>query len=441
MPDTIEQKPIPSAEQTPRKESNTPKQPTELNGLVRGLFIFFLVTSAINCLTKFVTNLVHGNTSLGILMFVLEVACCIFLFMMLKHKGWAVLALFGVLLLQIPLNLSLGNPDMQTVYISTFLRIIVFSILLTIPKNGVMGWQVLFDKKDVDNDVAKEEGASPKTAIDSVNCTVNEDEDTTIERGICRQQDRTSMKRGHLIALEWITYFIAFLTYVFIGNSSGSLGIDGIGAYMGYVVGGTLLIIVVAGAIMGIRSIWNKKDLYGYFMTAVWVLAIIGLYAEIHWRNTTNDSAISTALLFPMFFGGLIWSIIRYRSCLVKISFPDGADSSVFSKLNTVGKKRIIPHWGIVFIVGFITGILLGIVATIPPKAPKYFYMGNINGRYILHIDRKCTDGLFFFKAENVYGQYFPEEAFCAKCISPRRLKVIMQQGEEYREARRKSSE
>lgn len=121
----------------------------ELNSFVRGLFIFFLITSGINCLTKLLTNLGIGNTTLGIAMFICEVANCFFLYKMLKHKGWALLALFGMLLLQIPLNLALGNPDMQSVYISTFMRIIVFSVLLLIPKNGVTGWQVLFSQSSV----------------------------------------------------------------------------------------------------------------------------------------------------------------------------------------------------------------------------------------------------------------------------------------------------
>ena len=144
MSDTIDQEPIPSVEQAPEQENNTPKQPAELNSVVRGIFIFFLVTSAINCLTKLLTNLGLGNTTLGLIMFVMEVANCVFLYMMLQRKGWAVLAFFGMLLLQIPLNLALGNPDMSSVYFSTFLRITVFSILLLIPKNGVTGWQVLF---------------------------------------------------------------------------------------------------------------------------------------------------------------------------------------------------------------------------------------------------------------------------------------------------------
>lgn len=295
MSDKIESKSFSPIEKTSGQMNDAPNNPAELNSFVKGLFIFFLVTSAINCLTKFATNLVHGNITLGILMFVLEVACCIFLYMMIKHKGWAVLALFGVLLLQIPLNLSLGNPDMQTVYISTFLRIIVFSILLLIPKNGVMGWSVLFKKKGTDTDGA------------------------------------------------------------------------------------------------------NKEDAcYEHF---------------------PKNEALE----------------------ITKDANPQKQKSvSIFSMPAFLLKKIAIPIWGIALLVGFIAaGILLGAIATIPPKAPEFFYIDN-TGR--LHANRKCTDGLVFFKTEYVYRQNYPEEAFCAKCISPRRLKVIMQQSEEFREDQRKSS-
>ena len=72
MSDKIESKSFSPIEKTSGQMNDAPNNPAELNSFVKGLFIFFLVTSAINCLTKFATNLVHGNITLGILMFVLE---------------------------------------------------------------------------------------------------------------------------------------------------------------------------------------------------------------------------------------------------------------------------------------------------------------------------------------------------------------------------------
>ena len=191
MSDTIDQEPIPSVEQAPEQENNTPKQPAELNSVVRGIFIFFLITSAINCLTKLLTNLGLGNTTLGLIMFVMEVANCVFLYMMLQRKGWAVLAFFGMLLLQIPLNLALGNPDMQSVYISTFLRIIVFSVLLLIPKNGITGWQVLFEKNNDGGDEVGEDASiiEQRLAGEAADIPEEASRETPIEVENCPMED------------------------------------------------------------------------------------------------------------------------------------------------------------------------------------------------------------------------------------------------------------
>jgi len=122
------------------------RKPREYSSIVSGIFIFFMVTSGINCISKLLTNLVVGNIVLGIIMFVCEVANIYFLYAILQKKGWGIWALLGMLLLQIPLNLIIGCPDMESVYLSTFIRIAVFSLILLIPKKGVMAWSVLLSK-------------------------------------------------------------------------------------------------------------------------------------------------------------------------------------------------------------------------------------------------------------------------------------------------------
>ena len=79
-------------------------------------------------------------------MFICELANIYFLYVILQKKSWGLIALFGMLLFQIPLNIFLKCPDMDTIYISAFLRIVVFSIILLIPKNGITGWAILFGK-------------------------------------------------------------------------------------------------------------------------------------------------------------------------------------------------------------------------------------------------------------------------------------------------------
>ena len=122
------------------------EKPKEFSSIIKGVLIFFMVTSGLNCITKLATNLMMGNTSLGIIMFVCELANIYFIYVILQKKYWGLIAFFGMLLFQIPLNILLNCPDMNTIYISTFSRIIVFSIILLIPKNGITGWSILFGK-------------------------------------------------------------------------------------------------------------------------------------------------------------------------------------------------------------------------------------------------------------------------------------------------------
>ncbi len=118
----------------------------EFSNIIKGVFIFFMVTSGFNCITKLATNLTMGHTSLGIVMFICELANIYFIYVILQKKYWGLIAFFGMLLLQIPLNILLKCPDMDAIYISTFSRILVFSIILLIPKNGITGWSILFGK-------------------------------------------------------------------------------------------------------------------------------------------------------------------------------------------------------------------------------------------------------------------------------------------------------
>ncbi len=153
-----------------KQDKQTQVGEKDFNGIVKGLFVFFLATSAINSVSKLVTNLTWGNTSLGIIMFLCEAACCYFIYVMLQKKSWGLLALFGMLLLQIPLNLILGNPNMESVYISTFMRIGIFSLLLLIPKNKITGWSVFFGKQ------SQEDNSGMESKEDSAEGLANEDE-------------------------------------------------------------------------------------------------------------------------------------------------------------------------------------------------------------------------------------------------------------------------
>ena len=128
------------------KTGGNSKKPREFSSIIKGVFIFFMVTSGLNCITKFATNLMIGNILLGIIMFICELANIYFLCVILQKKSWGLIALYGMLLLQIPLNIFLNCPDMDKIYISAFVRIIIFSIILFIPKNGLTGWAVLFGK-------------------------------------------------------------------------------------------------------------------------------------------------------------------------------------------------------------------------------------------------------------------------------------------------------
>ena len=74
------------------------EKPRELSSIIKGVFIFFMITSGLNCITKLATNLMIENTSLGIIMFICELANIYFLYVILQKKSWGLFALFGMLL-------------------------------------------------------------------------------------------------------------------------------------------------------------------------------------------------------------------------------------------------------------------------------------------------------------------------------------------------------
>lgn len=128
------------------------ENPREFSSIIKGIFIFFMLTSGFNGITKFAINLMMGNTSLGIIMFICEMSNIYFLYVILQKKSWGLIAFFGMMLLQIPLNIFLECPDMDKIYISIFLRMLVFSLILLIPKNKITGWAILFGKEKHLND-------------------------------------------------------------------------------------------------------------------------------------------------------------------------------------------------------------------------------------------------------------------------------------------------
>ena len=71
----------------------------------------------------------------------------IFFIAILQKKSWGLLAFFGMLILQIPLNLIFGNAHVEDVAFSAFVRMAIMSLLFLIPKNGITGWRVLFPKR------------------------------------------------------------------------------------------------------------------------------------------------------------------------------------------------------------------------------------------------------------------------------------------------------
>lgn len=126
------------------------QQQPEFNGILKGLLILMLVSSIGQSISKLVQSLTLGtvSTGLAILMFALEMVNVVFFFAILRKKSWGLLAFFGMLILQIPLNLLLGNAHIEDVAFSAFIRIAIVSLLFLIPKNGITGWRVLFPKKE-----------------------------------------------------------------------------------------------------------------------------------------------------------------------------------------------------------------------------------------------------------------------------------------------------
>ena len=121
----------------------------EFNGILTGLLVLMLISSIGHSLSKLVQSMIPGTsgTGLAVLMFVLEMVNVVFFIALLNRKAWGLWGFFGMMLLQIPLNLMLGNPRIGLVAFSAGIRIALISLLLLIPKKGVTAWRVLFPKK------------------------------------------------------------------------------------------------------------------------------------------------------------------------------------------------------------------------------------------------------------------------------------------------------
>lgn len=71
---------------------------------------------------------------------------------------------------------------------------------------------------------------------------------------------------------------------------------------------------------------------------------------------------------------------------------------------------------------GLLIAVCLLLHAVMEPKRVEYFYVGK---GPVFHLDPKCTSGLVYIKAEEVYRGTYADWCFCSRCILPEELEEI----------------
>ena len=86
---------------------------------------------------------------------------------------------------------------------------------------------------------------------------------------------------------------------------------------------------------------------------------------------------------------------------------------------------NIRKHWPTMVFFGgglLIAAYLLIHASISEPKRTEYFYMAK---GPVFHLDPKCSHGLVYIKAEQVYSETYPDWCFCSRCITPEELGII----------------
>lgn len=129
----------------------------QYRSIVSFIFLLMLIYGVVRSLLKFTSaRILNEDISLSAFMFICEIANAVFLFAIMRKKKWGLIAFFIMLLAQIPINIIVGCEDMTSIVASTFVRIIIISLILLVKNDGYSGWNILFNSNSDNVDIASD---------------------------------------------------------------------------------------------------------------------------------------------------------------------------------------------------------------------------------------------------------------------------------------------
>lgn len=138
-------------DQLPPIPSNTSKLiQLELNGILKGLFLLWMVTASIYAIGQFIMN-TEGSYAIGAIDLVFSFIGIIGLIGMYKKKRWGLFMLGAFYALQVVFCVYLGKTD-ATYYdeaIKVAIRFVIIWGLLFIRKNGYSAWKTIWNNGEL----------------------------------------------------------------------------------------------------------------------------------------------------------------------------------------------------------------------------------------------------------------------------------------------------
>lgn len=130
-------------------EQQQTQEGPEFNAFLKGIFIFFIISSLIGSARKLFVGLMLEEYVVSLVSFIMELlGCAMMVVVLTKKKGWAMLVVFGLLLIQIPVNALLHAPNLSDIAMNVFIRMGILAGLLFLRKDGISGWKTLFPNMD-----------------------------------------------------------------------------------------------------------------------------------------------------------------------------------------------------------------------------------------------------------------------------------------------------
>lgn len=174
---------IPNVELQPSTTENT-AQPVqlELNSILNALFTLWILYAFIASLVEFIIN-VEGDYLIGGLDFAFNLVGIIGTIGLILKKRWGLFTLFIFFLLQfiIYTYVATSDPTYSTEAIKVLLKVVIFTALLFIRKDGYSAWKTIWNNGSI---LDTTEGNQPEQQIlnptESIDSKMTETESSTL---------------------------------------------------------------------------------------------------------------------------------------------------------------------------------------------------------------------------------------------------------------------